>query len=193
MQDAFARFLERGQAAARSATPAEAVAAELSNLIASGWKAPDPRYRTLQPGLPYGSYLLHLSPEGDFCVVQDVFAPGQLTGIHHHRTWGAVGTLEGCERNSRYAVAPDMKDAPRFLDSHLLSAGNVTTVGAGELDFHEVECASEIPSISLHVYGADIGRLERIMWDSDREAYRSFTSGYSNQAVGLPLPCASLA
>lgn len=188
MQDAFARFLERGQAATRSTSPAEAVAAELSNLIASGWQAPDPRYRTLQPGLPYGSYLLHLSPEGDFCVVQDVFAPGQLTGIHHHRTWGAVGTLEGCERNSRYAVAPDMRAGPRFLDSHLLSAGDVTTVGAGELDFHEVECASKVPSISLHVYGADIGRLERLMWDPDRQVYRSFTSGYSNQAVGLPLP-----
>ena len=40
-------------------------------------------------------------------------------------------------------------------------------------------------SISLHVYGLDVGRERRICWDEARESYVTFRSGYTNAGSGL--------
>jgi predicted metal-dependent enzyme (double-stranded beta helix superfamily) len=50
--------------------------------------------------------------------------------------------------------------------------------------FHQVECASAEASISLHVYGRDIGRIERQRWDAT--GLLAFRSEYSNDVAGLP-------
>ena len=65
-----------------------------------------------------------------------------------------------------------------------------TTIGAIEIvsptrgDIHEV--ANALPdraSISIHVYGANIGAVRRHVFDPDTGASKSFISGYSSQAV----------
>lgn len=66
--------------------------------------------------------------------------------------------------------------------------GRVRAAPAARHAFHQVECAGDdgMPAISLHIYGVDIGRLERDMWDDQRQAFIPFSSSYTNDRYGLP-------
>lgn len=160
---------------------AEAVGAALAGLAHAGWQMPDPRYRALQPDAPYGSWLLHLDPASGLSVVLDVFGPGQVAAIHNHCCWGAFACLAGAERERSYT----MRDGSLVESAtRLMQCGDVAVVMPPGDDFHQVENASERASISLHVYGRDIGRIERLRWEDGRT--RAFRSGYSNDLTGLP-------
>ena len=150
----------------------------LSNLlVAGGWlpashAAPDPaRYR---------QYLLHLDLRRRFSVVSFVWAPGQATPIHDHRVWGLVGVLRGAEVSERFARGPDGR--LRSLGSERLESGTVEAVSPRVGDIHRVANAhADRTSISIHVYGADIGTVERASYDADRREHR-FVSGYADAA-----------
>lgn len=160
---------------------AEGAGAALTRLARAGWQMPDPRYCAMQPDAPYGSWLLHLDDTSGLSVVLDVFGPGQIAAIHNHQCWGAFACLVGSERERSYT----WRDGTLVESAtHLMQPGDVAVVlPPGEV-FHQVECASPQASISLHVYGADIGRLERLRWERGRTV--SFRSGYSNDLTGLP-------
>jgi predicted metal-dependent enzyme (double-stranded beta helix superfamily) len=65
-----------------------------------------------------------------------------------------------------------------------LQPGEVVGVGAGEEDVHWVENAiADRPSISIHVYGGNIGAIERHTFDPGTSARKRFVSGYTNAAV----------
>jgi len=160
---------------------AEGVGTSLGHLTRASWQMPDPRYCALQPDAPYGSWLLHLDRASGLSVVLDVFGPGQIAAIHNHRCWGAFVCVSGAERERSYA----MRDGALVQSAtRLMHAGDVAVVLPPGDAFHQVECASAQASVSLHVYGADIGRLERLRWEDGRAL--AFRSGYSNDLTGLP-------
>lgn len=148
------------------------------------WNMPDERYRQFQNGEDYGSYLLFLNPEKTLSVVIDTFAPGQVTGIHNHGVWGVFGCMAGSERQRSYA-APSANSMPIEVSTSIMFPGDVQVTDENGEDFHQVECASDVPSISLHVYGADIGRVKRLQWDPKVGGYVEFSSDYSNESAGL--------
>ena len=161
-----------------------AVAEALETLLAGGWEMPDPRYLQVQPGSPYGSFLLYKAPDEVFTVLIDVFQPGQRTGVHNHRTWAVVGLLEGHEIERRHQV-PTLLDAPPVQVSEAHTApGQVVTLQ--ETEFHSLETGPEATSRSLHVYGADVGRITRLRYDEELEQYTEFRQGFSNELEGLP-------
>ncbi len=131
----------------------------------------------------YRQYPLHVDPEGRFSVVAFVWGPGQATPIHDHLVWGLIGMLRGAEYSQGYRFAGPgqlLPDGPPVR----LSPGQVEAVSPRLGDIHQVRNAyvDEV-SISIHVYGADIGRAERHTYDV--QGTRSpFVSGYS------PLPLA---
>ena len=64
-----------------------------------------------------------------------------------------------------------------------LVAGEVEAVSPSIGDIHRVENAlKDRPSISIHVYGADIGQVRRSVFKPDGER-KEFISGYSNTAA----------
>lgn len=133
--------------------------------------APDPaRYR---------QYLLHLDPRGRFSVVSFVWGPGQATPIHDHRVWGLVGVLRGAERNQSYARGEKGGLEP-LGRPELLGPGVVAAVSPSIGDIHSVANAhGDRVSISIHVYGGDIGSIERATYDVTGRPKR-FVSGYAN-------------
>jgi predicted metal-dependent enzyme (double-stranded beta helix superfamily) len=181
----FDDFLAQTRRQARSALPdperATGVAEALKRLAHSGWQMADPRYCAMQAGAPYGSWLLYLDAHSGLSVVLDVFGPGQVAAIHNHCCWGAFACLIGAERERRYAV---VDGAPAQTSTRLMQPGDMAMVEPPGADFHQVECASPQASISLHVYGRDIGRIERQRWDGSR--FVKFRSGYSNDTMQLP-------
>jgi len=127
----------------------------------------------------YQQYLLHADSRERFSVVSFVWGPGQKSGIHDHTVWGIVGVLRGAEFEQSYSRTSD----GRFVESGglaRLGKGEVTAVSPAIGDFHRVSNAlDDQPSVSVHVYGANIGAVRRSLYELDGTS-RTFISGYSN-------------
>lgn len=165
----------------RTADEAEILAeggALLARLVATddwlpdAYAQPDPRR--------YRQYLLHRDPDARFSVVSFVWGPGQATPIHDHTVWGLVGMLRGAEIAERFERRGG---ALRLAGSDRLEAGAVDAVSPRIGDLHRVSNAvADGVSISIHVYGADIGAVERATYDLAGNA-RRFVSGYAAAPV----------
>ncbi|MCP8687040.1 cysteine dioxygenase [Marinobacterium sedimentorum] len=137
-----------------------------------------------QPGLTeYQQYLLHCDPLERFSVVSFVWGPGQCTPIHDHQVWGMVGVLRGLERCEEFA--PDPQSGKLLaLGSHELHPGSIDLVSPRIGDIHRVSNGlSDAPSVSIHVYGGNIGAQRRNLYDPGSNAQQHFISGYSNGEV----------
>ena len=131
----------------------------------------------------YRQYLLYADPAGRFSVVSFVWGAGQSTPVHDHRVWGLVGVLDGAELAERFAFEDG---ALVSLGSERLEPGAVDLVSPSIGDLHRVSNAhDDRASISIHVYGANIGAVERATYDAEGGA-KPFVSGYS-PAPALPL------
>lgn len=162
-RDDEARILDDGADLLR-----ELVAAD--DWLPPAYAAPDPvRYR---------QYLLHCDSRERFSVVSFVWGPGQATPIHDHTVWGLIGVLRGAELSQRYArQGAALRPAGRV---HRLEAGDVEAVSPRVGDIHRVANAhADRTSISIHVYGANIGAVRRSAFDETGRP-RPFVSGYSN-------------
>jgi 3-mercaptopropionate dioxygenase len=139
--------------------------------LPSRYAEPDPqRYR---------QYLLHADSREQFSVVSFVWGPGQKTPIHDHTVWGLVGVLRGAESSQNYSKTEDGRLVEEGTPE-LLEKGGVTAVSPTVGDFHQVSNAyDDQVSISIHVYGANIGAVQRAVHEPSG-AKKLFVSGYSN-------------
>lgn len=142
-----------------------------------------PEFCTIPHPEFYQQYLLHADPLGRFSVVSFVWGPGQKTPIHDHCVWGLFGMLRGAEQGQRYKQLPSgklMPDGPQTL----LRQGDIEAVSPTIGDIHVVSNAfAGKTSISIHVYGANIGAVKRHTYDPVTGAPKSFVSGYSSLQV----------
>ncbi|CAG9179900.1 cysteine dioxygenase family protein [Cupriavidus pampae] len=137
----------------------------------------DPQFAVPHPQY-YRQYLLHADPQGRYSVVSFVWGPGQKTPIHDHCTWGAIGMLRGAEVGQAYTPGDRMVESG---ESERLEPGDVAFVSPSIGDIHVVRNAyDDRVSISIHVYGTDIGKQSRHVFDADTGAAKSFISGYAN-------------
>ncbi len=127
----------------------------------------------------YCQHLLYCDPDRRYSLISAVWWPGQGTPVHDHLTWGVVGMLRGAEWSQHYSVG-DGAPCP-IGEPELLEPGKFTTVSPQSRDIHRVWNAySDRVSISIHLYGGDIGSIERHVFDSATGAKKSFVSGYGN-------------
>jgi predicted metal-dependent enzyme (double-stranded beta helix superfamily) len=130
----------------------------------------------------YRQYLLHADPLERFSVVSFVWGKGQRTPVHDHTVWGLIGMLRGEETAQPFGF-----DAAGRLvaqgDAVTLRPGQVEAVSPTLGDIHQVSnaCADRV-SISIHVYGANIGAVRRWVYAADGTR-KPFVSGYSNAWV----------
>jgi predicted metal-dependent enzyme (double-stranded beta helix superfamily) len=132
--------------------------------------APDPvRYR---------QYLLHCDRRERFSVVSFVWGPGQATPIHNHAVWGLTGVLRGGELVEGFDRDEEGTLASRG-DPVLLRPGEIDRFSPTLGDIHRVANAfDDRVSVSIHVYGADIGRVARSTFDSSGQP-KPFVSSYA--------------
>ena len=168
--DGFGQFVE-------TSAQLDEAAALLADLVAhddwlpGAFAQPDPAR--------YSQYLLHCDPDGRFSIVSFVWGPGQATPIHDHRTWGLVGVLRGAE------LVEDWEKTPAGMKQiggvRRLEAGQVDIIDPAFGEIHRVANAfADRVSISIHVYGGNIGRIERSTYALDGTP-KLFVSGYSNE------------
>lgn len=179
---ALARFISRMDAIVADTHQAEATTLErvgqaLGELVArDDWLAP--QFTVPHPEY-YRQYLLHADPRDRYSVVSFVWGPGQKTPIHDHCTWGAIGMLRGAEVGQAYRQGEaGMIEAG---EPERLEPGYVAFVSPTIGDIHVVRNAYEDRvSISIHVYGTDIGKQSRHVFDPVTGAIKTFISGYAN-------------
>ena len=126
----------------------------------------------------YRQYLLHADPQQRFSVVSFVWGPGQATPVHDHTVWGLIGMLRGSEVAQAYAFDAQGQLRPQGPPV-TLQPGQVEAVSPSIGDIHRVANAfADRDSISIHVYGADIGKVQRWVYAEDGSR-KPFVSGYS--------------
>lgn len=130
----------------------------------------------------YSQYLLHCDPLERFSVVSFVWGPGQKTPLHDHRVWGLIGMLRGKESETQFTRREDGSFEKGETD--FLEPGEVAFLAPGVNDYHLVANAlTDQTSISIHVYGANIGGVSRAVYDEASGIEKSFVSGYSSEDV----------
>lgn len=129
----------------------------------------------------YQQYLLHADSRQRFSIVSFVWGPGQQTPVHDHRVWGLIGMLRGAELSQNFT-----RDAGGLYpegEAIRLEPGQVEAVSPRIGDIHRVSNAfSDRTSISIHVYGANIGAVRRAVYLEDGSE-KTFISGYSNHLL----------
>jgi predicted metal-dependent enzyme (double-stranded beta helix superfamily) len=131
----------------------------------------------------YQQYLLYADARERFSVVSFVWGAGQSTPIHDHTVWGLIGMLRGAETAQSFAQTSDGRWHPDGELQRLLP-GQVEAVSPTGGDVHQVHNAlADQVSISIHVYGANIGAVPRSVYLPDGTR-KPFVSGYSN--ITLP-------
>lgn len=180
LREFIARTAALVQQHADEATLLAALKPELATLVARDDWLPD---ELAQPHPEYyRQYLLHADALGRFSVVSFVWGPGQQTPVHDHTVWGLVGVLRGEELSQPFAL--DAHGVPQATgEAERLKAGDVTAVSPAIGDVHRVSNAfADRVSISIHVYGANIGTVHRHVFTPDGTV-KDFVSGYSNDWV----------
>lgn len=135
---------------------------------------PDPQY--------YRQYLLYGDPLDRFSLVSFVWGPGQQTPIHNHTVWGVIGMLRGAEVDQPFHISEHGVEAAG--PEKTLRPGEVACVSPTLGDIHRVSnLYDDQVSISIHLYGGNIGRIQRSVYDPSTGERKQFISGYSNITI----------
>ncbi len=114
-------------------------------------------------------------------MVSFVWGPGQCTPIHDHTVWGVVGMLRGSERSEQFERT---HQGMAHVGTERLAPGDVSAFSPRTGDIHRVcNALADGVSISIHAYGANIGRVPRHVFDQGTGQSRAFMSGYANEVA----------
>lgn len=129
----------------------------------------------------YRQYLLHCDPLERFSLVSFVWGPGQQTTIHDHTVWGILGVLRGSEVSQRYVLGDGKVHESGATE--ILEAGAIDLVSPLIGDIHKVWNGNGTKaSVSLHLYGGNIGTIQRHSFERDG-TINTFQSGYSSNVI----------
>jgi predicted metal-dependent enzyme (double-stranded beta helix superfamily) len=139
----------------------------------------DARY--LQPILtkPYAQYLLYRPDDLAFSIVSFVWNSGQGSPVHDHGTWGVIAQYEGEEEETRFRRTDR---GIEFTSVVVARPGEVSHVYPPDRDVHRILNRTSAPTISIHIYGGDIGSQLRHVYDLETGAVSDFVSGYDSIA-----------
>jgi predicted metal-dependent enzyme (double-stranded beta helix superfamily) len=178
MSDAFGEFIEAVESVIPQVREPKdtvlAVEPMLRRLVSEHDWLKEGRRRAI-PSKPYAQYLLYRPADHAFSVVSFVWNPGQGSPIHDHCTWGVIGQYQGEEEETRFRIVDRRLER---VGAVLARPGDVSHVYPPSRDIHQIHNRSARPTISIHIYGGDIGSQRRHTFDLDTGAVHDFVSGY---------------
>ena len=134
----------------------------------------------------YGQYCLYRRGTG-LSVIAFCWGPGKGTPIHDHLAWGALGFIDGLEKETRYKRLDDGTDEKRAelkeIGVYFTKTGETSHLVSPQRDVHKVENPGEIPSVSIHVYGCDMGTQRRRRYDASTGAIEWYTTPHDSDEV----------
>lgn len=107
----------------------------------------------------YIRHLLHEDAEDGWAVVALVWRPGQMSPVHAHNAWCAVGVHRGVLTESFYAPPAQPGALPVPSGIALRRPGDVTFGPARADAIHRLANLGTETAISIHAYGLPYGRF----------------------------------
>lgn len=159
------------------------IAERLSALLAGDYRLPPELTRPSKDH--HVNYPLYIAPDDRWSLACVVWNVGQRTPVHGHETWGVAGIYSGAEREFRY-------DKPTAAESgvpltpageNVWERGQVTVCCTTDDDVHAVAAVGDVPTVGIHVYGGNIGTINRRLYDPATGAVRWFVSGWDTPPV----------
>lgn len=133
----------------------------------------------------YGQYLLYKPEDESFALIAFAWGPDQGAPIHDHLVWGAIGVFQGEIEETRYRLVDPQGNGGSPLEpveTVRAVAGDISYVYPPSRDIHRVSNPSSLTTaITLHVYGADIGRRERHIYDVETGRPRKVVTRHDNE------------
>ncbi|HKX17037.1 MAG TPA: hypothetical protein VJT33_03375 [bacterium] len=125
-------------------------------------------------------YPVWVEPDGSFSIGSGVWNVGQVTPVHDHGTWGVIGIYQGVEHEVSFKPTV-MGGGVRFHETGArdVAERQVIVCCTSDRDIHRVSCGSDVPCVGIHVYGANIGTIQRHRYDLETGAVRPFVSGWT--------------
>ena len=130
-----------------------------------------------------GTWLLYRAADRSLSLSSLVVVPRAITPVHDHLAWGLVGLYAGTQEERVYRQLGTMGEGECKLElvtTRQLSTGDFYELLPPENDIHSVRTTSQIPSVSLHLLGRDIGCVWRHQYHPEQSTVRPFRSGYTN-------------
>jgi len=126
-----------------------------------------------------GSFVLHRSPR--LLVTSVVWGPGSHIGPHDHHTWGMIGVLRNGIQETRFERVDDRLSAERAKlvknRTYLMRTGEVSLLIPEIDEIHQLDNFSDRPTIEIHVYGDELGELQRCQYNAETGEITSYKSG----------------
>jgi len=153
-----------------------------------------PEYRQLPPGKTgvasgYGQYCLYRRGTA-LSVIVFCWGPRQGTPIHDHLSWGVLGFIDGMEKETRYKRVDDGTNAEyaqlEEVGVHYTEKGRTSHLVTPSRDVHKVENPGDTPSVSIHVYGCDMGRQQRRRYDLQPGKIQWYTTPHDSDEIVVP-------
>ena len=184
-RDALEKFLPRVERVSRLTLDPEsridALMEPFDQLLRSGFLPEE--FTFAEPG-KFLQYLVFRPDDGAYSLMAMVVAPGVQTPIHDHLAWGLVGVYRGEQRETVYERTGDASVNARanlnLVEEQRLDIANITTLIPPTGDIHQIRTVSDIPLVSLHLLGNDIGCQPRHAYDVETNTVADFRSGYVN-------------
>jgi predicted metal-dependent enzyme (double-stranded beta helix superfamily) len=106
----------------------------------------------------YIRHLLHEDAEQGWAVAALVWRPGQMSPVHAHKAWCAVGVHRGVLTETFYAP-PQADEAPALVGTMTRRPGD-TSHGPARADaIHRLANLGTETAISIHAYGLPYARF----------------------------------
>ena len=155
-------------------------------LAATGWLPEEftRPYAASRMGGGIASYLLYRREDHSLTLHALVVPPATATPVHDHLAWGLVGLYRGEQHEEVYRRLDDSRTPGKAVlesvEERRLRPGDFYALLPPEGDIHRVRTVSEIPSISIHLLGNDLGCIWRHSFDPAVGTTNDFRSGYAN-------------
>ncbi len=137
----------------------------------------------------YGQYCLYRRSTS-LSVIAFCWGPGQGTPIHDHLSWGVLGFIDGRERETRYKRIDDGTNEEyaslKEVGVYYTEKGRTSHLITNTRDIHKVENPGDTPSVSIHVYGCDMGRQRRRRYDAESGKIEWYVTPHDSDAVVIP-------
>jgi predicted metal-dependent enzyme (double-stranded beta helix superfamily) len=125
-------------------------------------------------GQGMGINVLHEEPDNTLLVEAIAWLPGRGVLPHDHQTWGVVVGLDGHETNINWRRLDD-GSRPGHAE---LAVQNEVVVKQGDVlaflpdDIHSVRNDDSETTLSLHIYGKSLPRIDRSEFDPEAQVQR---------------------
>lgn len=133
------------------------------------------RTQFLEPCPKTGSAVLTLYDEiGYPLTVQNVtFAPGVVSPIHNHGTWGVIAVLKGQEKHTFWRRTHDrtLPDKIELTGQRVVSAGEIMSFTPDAI--HSVEAIDTEPTVTFQMYG-DTQPQSRFFFEPETHTAKPF-------------------